>query len=168
MYINNPIEFRSNIINKLNIILKNKKNSLNLEKGIYNYSIKEAKQRKVVRKWTNDFFIIIYISKLFTILSNIKNNNLLERLNKKEFLPHELAFMTHQEMNPKIWEKLINKKQKRNKNLCEINMNAATDEFICYKCKQRKTTYYQLQTRSADEPMTTYVTCLNCGANWKC
>ena len=168
MYIEDPTTFRNNIIEKLDTILKNKKNSLNLEKGIYNYSIKEAKQRKVVRKWTNNFFIIIYTSKLFTILSNIKNNDLLERLNKKEFLPHELAYMTHQEMNPKIWEVLINKKMKRKQNLCEINMNAATDEFKCYKCKQRKTTYYQLQTRCADEPMTTYVTCLNCGANWKC
>ena len=76
--------------------------------------------------------------------------------------------MTHQEMNPKIWEVLINKKMKRKQNLCEINMNAATDEFKCYKCKQRKTTYNQLQTRSADEPMTTFVTCLNCGKRWKC
>ena len=56
MYIENPTAFRSNIIKKLNIILNNEKNSLNLEKGIYNYSIKEAKQRKVVRKWTNNFF----------------------------------------------------------------------------------------------------------------
>ena len=31
-----------------------------------------------------------------------------------------------------------------------------------------KCTYYQLQTRSADEPMTTFVTCINCGNRWKC
>jgi len=40
--------------------------------------------------------------------------------------------------------------------------------FTCAKCKSKKTTYYQLQTRSADEPMTTFVSCLNCGKNWKC
>jgi len=40
--------------------------------------------------------------------------------------------------------------------------------FKCGKCKSIKTTYYQLQTRSADEPMTTYVTCLNCYNRWKC
>ena len=40
--------------------------------------------------------------------------------------------------------------------------------FTCNKCKSNKTTYYQLQTRSADEPMTTYVSCLNCGKRWKC
>jgi DNA-directed RNA polymerase subunit M/transcription elongation factor TFIIS len=40
--------------------------------------------------------------------------------------------------------------------------------FKCSKCKSQKTTYYQMQTRSADEPMTTFVTCLNCSKRWKC
>ena len=44
---------------------------------------------------------------------------------------------------------------------------ASTDAFKCGKCKQRKCTYYQLQTRSADEPMTTFVTCVECGNRWK-
>ena len=42
-----------------------------------------------------------------------------------------------------------------------------TDQFKCSKCGQRKCTYYQKQTRSADEPMTTFITCVNCGKNWK-
>ncbi|KAI8144239.1 transcription elongation factor S-II [Fennellomyces sp. T-0311] len=44
---------------------------------------------------------------------------------------------------------------------------AETDMFMCGKCKGRKTTYFQMQTRSADEPMTTFVTCVNCGNHWK-
>ena len=43
-----------------------------------------------------------------------------------------------------------------------------TGLFKCGRCKSVKTTYYQMQTRSADEPMTTYVTCKNCGNRWKC
>lgn len=35
--------------------------------------------------------------------------------------------------------------------------NATTNEFQCGKCKQRKVSYYQMQTRSADEPMTSIV-----------
>ena len=38
-----------------------------------------------------------------------------------------------------------------------------TDEFKCGKCGKRKCTYYQKQTRSSDEPMTTFITCVNCG-----
>ncbi|WVR08899.1 transcription elongation factor S-II [Kwoniella sp. DSM 27419] len=44
---------------------------------------------------------------------------------------------------------------------------AETDAFKCGRCQQRKCTYYQMQTRSADEPMTTFVTCTNCGNRWK-
>ncbi|KAG6728868.1 hypothetical protein I3842_02G196200 [Carya illinoinensis] len=44
---------------------------------------------------------------------------------------------------------------------------ATTDQFKCSRCGQRKCTYYQMQTRSADEPMTTYVKCVNCNNHWK-
>ncbi|CAE6036724.1 unnamed protein product [Arabidopsis arenosa] len=44
---------------------------------------------------------------------------------------------------------------------------ASTDQFKCGRCGQRKCTYYQMQTRSTDEPMTTYVTCVNCDNRWK-
>lgn len=40
--------------------------------------------------------------------------------------------------------------------------------FVCKKCKGDKTTYYQMQTRSSDEPMTVFVTCLSCGTKWRC
>ena len=46
-------------------------------------------------------------------------------------------------------------------------LQASTDAFQCGKCKQRKCTYFQLQTRSADEPMTTFVQCVNCGNRWR-
>ncbi len=39
--------------------------------------------------------------------------------------------------------------------------------FQCGKCKGTRTTYFQMQTRSADEPMTTFVTCLTCKNKWK-
>lgn len=44
---------------------------------------------------------------------------------------------------------------------------ASTDMFKCGKCKQRKCNYYQMQTRSADEPLTTFVSCVHCGNRWR-
>ncbi|XP_065062354.1 transcription elongation factor A protein 1-like [Rhopilema esculentum] len=42
-----------------------------------------------------------------------------------------------------------------------------TDQFKCGKCGKRNCTYNQVQTRSADEPMTTFVLCNECGKRWK-
>lgn len=40
--------------------------------------------------------------------------------------------------------------------------------FTCGRCKSSKTSNTQKQTRSADEPMTVFVLCHNCGKRWKC
>ncbi|KAG8929841.1 RNA polymerase II elongation factor [Tulasnella sp. 418] len=65
---------------------------------------------------------------------------------------------------------LVLKRAMRIEELCFeefAEQEAETDAFKCGRCKQRKTRYRQAQTRSADEPMTTFVTCTNCGNRWK-
>ena len=174
MKITNADTFRTNIKKKLYKIIRRKKLSLNLEKGIFNYTIQTARLRNIVRKWDNKAFVMIYVDKFKSILLNlnakstVKNKELLKRLKNKEFKAHELAFMTHQELFPEKWKYLIDKKIKRDKSEGVVDLSAATDEFFCFKCKKRKCSYYQMQTRSADEPMTTFVTCLLCGNNWRC
>ena len=84
------------------------------------------------------------------------------------FKIHKLAFMSHQEMRPDKWDELIEEKKVRDKHKYEPKVEASSDNFTCWKCKSKKCTYYQLQTRSADEPMTTFVTCLDCGNRFKC
>ena len=174
MKITNADTFRTNIKKKLYKIIRRKKLSLNLEKGIFNYTIQTARLRNIVRKWDNKAFVMIYVDKFKSILLNlnakstVKNKELLKRLKNKEFKAHELAFMTHQELYPEKWKYLIDKKIKRDKSEGVVDLSAATDEFFCFKCKKRKCSYYQMQTRSADEPMTTFVTCLLCGNNWRC
>ena len=75
--------------------------------------------------------------------------------------------MTHQEMDPSRWQLLIEKKMKRDSSKFDKKVQASTDMFTCRKCKSKKCTYYELQTRSADEPATIFVTCLDCGKNWR-
>ena len=62
--IDNPDLFRSNIKQKLNDILKDEKNSNNMEKGIFNYSLKESDRHKIVKKWDNTHFIQILFKKI--------------------------------------------------------------------------------------------------------
>lgn len=47
---------------------------------------------------------------------------------------------------------------------CALDKYTCTD-FVCAECGQRKTFYYEKQTRSSDEPMTLYIRCI-CGHKW--
>jgi transcription elongation factor S-II len=165
--IDNPELFRSNIKQKLNEILEDEKNSNNMEKGIFNYSLKEADRHKIVKKWDNTHFVQIYIDRLRSIVINLKGE-ILEHIKDGTIKPHIVAFMTHQELSPEKWAKLIEAKSKRDLNKFETNLAASTDTFTCRKCKGNQCTYYQMQTRSADEPMTCYISCCLCGNRWKC
>ena len=75
--------------------------------------------------------------------------------------------MTHQEMNPGRWTALIQQKALRDQSKLTTNIEASTDMYTCKKCKSKRCTYYELQIRSADEPATIFVTCLDCGKHWK-
>ena len=74
----------------------------------------------------------------------------------------ELGSDSRKEANDKMREH-ASKEAERGQHM----RKATTNQFQCGKCRQRQCTYYQMQTRSADEPMTTFVTCVNCGNRWK-
>ena len=165
--INDPERFRANVIIKLTAIIGDNKISENLEKGIYNYTLKECEEKNLLKKWTNESFVLIYIEKLRTLIINLKDTNLLTNLLSKAVKAHEFVYMSHQELRPELWKSLIEEKKIKDENMYAPKIEASTDNFICGKCKSKKCTYYQLQTRSADEPMTTFVTCLDCGNRFK-
>ena len=169
--IENPDEFRANIATKLSPFFVEKggseKHAANLEKGIHNWALKEATNRKVVKKWDNPFFVQIYLDHLRSIYINLKNDKLIEQVVSGEIKSHTIAFMSHHEMLPEKWAEMIRIKSIRDKSKFEVNLEACTDTFTCRKCKSKKCSYYQMQTRSADESMTVYVSCLDCGCRWK-
>ena len=174
MNITDHVAFRNKIKYNLNKLLDDEKKSTNLEKGIFNYTIKKSNELKIIKSWENNCFVDIYFNKFKSIYTNldensyIKNTNLIIKIKNNEILPQDIPFMSHQELFPEKWNELVQNKIKRDNAKYNVDLEAATEEFMCYKCKKRKCTYYQLQTRSADEPMTTFVSCLNCGNRWKC
>lgn len=148
----------------LNIFLKNTNISSEIEQGIYDFTRSYCRSPALL--------LSTYLSKYRDLIVNInpksplKNKNLLSRIfenkltfQEKKGTPYYLAFMSPIELFPERWAMYINKKQLRDDNLKNM---ATTDAFQCSKCKKRRCTIYQLQTRSADEPMTTFVTCQNC------
>lgn len=80
-----------------------------------------------------------------------------------------LAKMTPEEMASEEMKKVREKFVKEAINDAQLAtvQGTKTDLLKCGKCKQRNCTYNQMQTRSADEPMTTFVLCNNCGNRWK-
>ena len=170
--VDNPEEFRRNVCKKLSLLLENglsEQSVENMEKSIFNYCIKDAGERNIVKKWDNPFFVQIYLDRLRSIYINIKKSDEFRlKLLNKEIPAHEVGKLTHQDMAPVKWQKMIDDKKVRDENKYAPKLEASTDNFTCRKCKSKKCSYYQLQTRSADEPMTTFVTCLDCGSRWKC
>ena len=166
--ITDPETFRFNMKTKLNNIIENDKLASNMEKGIFNYSLKESNNKKVVKKWDNPYFVQIYMDRMRSIIYNLtKNALLLEQLKNETIKPQDIAFMTHYEMFPEKWKTMLIVKSEKDKGKFETNIEASTDTFTCRKCRGNKTTYYQLQIRSADEPATTFINCIDCGNKWK-
>jgi len=177
----NPSEFRENIRTKLRVKIdpgvlrsiasRNKTTEesilINMEKGVFNYTIRECSFRKLVKKWENPAFAQIYVDRLRVIFSNLKMPVVEAGLQSGEILPQAVAFMTHQEFQPDKWNPLIEKKTKRDASKCDKKVGASTAMFTCSRCKSKNCTYYEMQTRSADEPATIFVTCLNCDKHWR-
>ena len=168
--------FRKDVSVKFESIVDNKSEiSKKIEQGIYNYAKNYCQKKNIVTNLENEQFKDIYMNKVRNIYSNllstsyVNNPRLKDRLLSNEFKPEELAFMDYVQLFPEHWKPLLDEKFTREKALFDFNEGGiVTDQFRCGKCKSKKCTYYELQTRSADEPMTTFVTCLNCGKRWKC
>lgn len=113
-----------------------------------------------------------YKTKIRQIFVNLKDKNnpgLRESVISGDLSAQKFAKMTSQEMASE--ERRAADQKIKDDNLFHSlgaeEQQAETDAFQCSRCKQRKCRYRQAQTRSADEPMTTFVTCTNCNNRWK-
>lgn len=146
---------------------------LQLEMGIYNASLEEAKRRMVPLTWDHTNFKWVYgmISKRtaanFQPDSYVGNNDLIARWKDGEFTLDMIGQWNHYDLKPSHWKDLKDQQFRRDKRILEGNLAMATDRFRCSRCQKKMCTYYELQTRSADEPMTIFISCVNCGKQWK-
>lgn len=147
--------------------------SKNIEKSIFNWSVKRLRYRSEIPAWENPTFKETYKGKALSVLFNLKEPRslLVDRIKKGDVKTRSVASMEPDELwpsGPYAETKREIKIKAMKKDLAKGELENMKGMFTCGKCKSQKTTYYQLQTRSADEPMTTFVTCLNCNKRWKC
>ncbi|XP_068093482.1 transcription elongation factor A protein 1 isoform X1 [Hyperolius riggenbachi] len=102
-------------------------------------------------------------------LKDAKNPNLRRSVLCGNIPPDAFAKMSAEEMASdelKEMRKNLTKEAIREHQMARTG-GTQTDLFSCGKCKKKNCTYTQVQTRSADEPMTTFVFCNECGNRWK-
>jgi transcription elongation factor S-II len=145
----------------------------NIEKSIFNWSVKRVKSFGDVPAWENNVFKETYKRKVLSILFNLREPKtfLIQRIKEGKVKTKDIASMDPDQLWPdgpwaltkhELYIKDMKKESAKNE------LENLKGMFKCGKCKTYKTTFYQLQTRSADEPMTTFVTCINCDNKWKC
>uniref|UniRef100_A0A8C5QGA9 Transcription elongation factor n=1 Tax=Leptobrachium leishanense TaxID=445787 RepID=A0A8C5QGA9_9ANUR len=102
-------------------------------------------------------------------LKDSKNPDLRKNVLCGAITPEQLAVMSSEEMASnelKEMRKAMTKAAIQEHQMAKTG-GTPTDLFTCGKCKKKNCTYTQVQIRSADEPMTTYVVCNECGNRWK-
>jgi len=167
---------RNKIIENLETLFNKiltKKEVSSLEQEIYEASLKEADSKHVIKDWSIKIFEHLYVSMIRKIVSNlysnsyVKNSELIKRYKNKEVTFKDIAYMNHYNLFESKWKEQIEHQKNIEKRQLEGNKSMATDQFLCTRCHKRECTYYEMQTRSADEPMTIFINCLNCGKNWR-
>jgi len=157
---------RANNQIKLNNILNDIELSLKIELSIFEFALIYCLNNSL----GENFLKSVYDDKLNNIISNItdtkniNNKTLKQDLLNKKINPSYIAFMSPAQLHPEKWIYWVKKKEY--KELRE-NSIAYSDAYKCFKCGERKCKVTQAQTRGADEPMTTFVTCLICYNTFK-
>lgn len=151
------------------------RSSLGADKGKYNenqIALVAAQVEEAIFKLHGCKTDVKYKNKIRSRHSNLKdpkNPDLRNSVMEHMISPKVLAAMKPEEMASNELKKIREKftKEAINDHQMAQNEGTKTDMFQCGKCKSKECTYTQLQTRSADEPMTTFVYCMACGNRWK-
>lgn len=163
-------DYRNEIFIKFKNLLNNEDDSKKIEENIFNYTTNYIQKKNLDIK----LFKKIYISKSRQIYHNLDENSYVKNIKLKKLLNKKIKLdkicdYSYEELNPTKWKKFSKDIDILNSEIFDNKKINTTDQFKCPKCKNNKCVYFQLQTRSADEGITSFITCISegCGFNWK-
>jgi DNA-directed RNA polymerase subunit M/transcription elongation factor TFIIS len=140
--------------------------ALKIELSIFEYSLVYCLNNNYDPK----FLEPVYKDKLDNIIMNlnpkthIKNKTFKENIINGKINPNDVAFMAPAQVHPEKWQYIINKKNYKE---WRENNIAYSTAYKCRKCGESKSKVTQAQTRSADEPMSTFISCMVCHNTYK-
>jgi DNA-directed RNA polymerase subunit M/transcription elongation factor TFIIS len=139
-------------------LVRDKFGSADIENAILERCVQDAQKWQLDIDWDAVPFRELYRSQAISLY---RYRHMAATMSPKDF-----AETTEVDQNPGRWRAIIEKTIEKEKALHK--KKEASIFMHCSSCKRKtKCDYYQLQTRSADEPMTTFVTCLECDKRWK-
>lgn len=162
-YAENNIPRCDNIIEISNKLLSIKHAEI-IEKSIFEYSL----QYCFYKNYPLEYIPTIYNDKYTSILQLIDSKdikiNIVNKIFNDEFFCLLIAFLPPHELCPENWAKIIEKKNNLEKQENKVEYSSV---YKCMKCGNNKCIVRQVQLRSADEPMTTFVKCSVCNKTYK-
>ena len=133
------------------------------EVSAFNKAIDSCYKRDVACSWQNPRFVETYKSAALYVMRNC--DNMLKFVAERDMDPKTIANASPCEIDPNKWADLVEVQRKRNE-MRGCKPMATTSQFTCRKCRSKNISSYELQTRSADEPMTNFCLCIDCGNRW--
>jgi DNA-directed RNA polymerase subunit M/transcription elongation factor TFIIS len=150
-----------------------------IERGIYNWTIKEADKSGFMCLWDDRQFVRIYTRKAISIYQNLKSDNkelitfVMDTTtnntvgNIQGLNAYKISFMSPSELCPEKYTEILNKLKEKEKVIFEKRATAGSKQYKCNKCGERDVSITSAQTRSGDEGSTLFFSCNNCGKQWK-
>lgn len=155
---------RKNTIKLLSKYFDNE-DCVKIEKGLYDYSEQFCNSNNNNLIMANSIYMDCTQNLVYNCEQNHPTIKEIKKLIKKnKYNPYNLAFLRPDELDKDNWMKIISRKNNTEKTL--NNLPTITWK-PCRDCKNTKYDYFQLQTRSADEPMTTFYICKQCNKTYK-
>jgi len=129
-----------------------------MENSIYNFSKDYTEENET--PFLLDSIYLDKFNEIYNLLINKKSIYLIEAIKKNKIDPAKIGFMRPDELNPDKYDAILKKKEVEE---FKKNNQATSSNYKCPKCKERKVSITQKQTRAADEPATLYIECKSCG-----
>jgi DNA-directed RNA polymerase subunit M/transcription elongation factor TFIIS len=143
----------------LRTLVRDRFDSNEVETAILNKCVTDARSWYIDQSWDNPVFLNLYRNRSIDLY---RYRHLLPTMTTDAFVNSTPLLQ-----NPERWKEIVETTSQKEK-ATHSKKQTASIFLDCRRCRKKtRCDYYQMQTRSADEPMTTFVTCLECDLRWK-